>query len=135
MRLILEDAEQSLTEQELDEFQQRFDARLPAGFRRFYLRHNGGDLSEDNGGNDVLLRGFTPIKYGVAPIERVYRDLIDSVPSLQGMLPFAYDEGGNSFLLSLREDDHGSIYLYLMVEAELAWVCDSFDEFIADLTG
>lgn len=135
MQLILEDSGQALNVQELDEFQQRFDAQLPAGFRQFYLRHNGGNLSEDNGDNDFLLGGFTSIKYGVAPIEIVYRDLIDSVPSLQGMLPFAYDSGGNSFLLSLRKDDNGKIYLYLMDEGELALVCDSFDDFIAELIG
>ncbi|MDL5368108.1 SMI1/KNR4 family protein [Xanthomonas sp. NCPPB 2654] len=135
MQLILEDSGQALTMQELDEFQQQFDAQLPAGFRQFYLQHNGGDLSDDHGDNDLLLGGFTPIKYGMAPIETVYRDLTDSVPFLQGMIPFAYDRFGHSFLLSLNKDDYGTIYLYLMDEEELALVSDCFDDFMAELTG
>jgi cell wall assembly regulator SMI1 len=135
MQLILEESGQALSVQELDEFQERFDAQLPAAFRQFYLQHNGGDLSEDNGHNDLLLGGFTPIKYGIAPIETVYRDLTDSLPSLQGMIPFVYDDGGHSFLLSLKKDDYGKIYLYLMDEEELALVCECFDDFTAELTG
>lgn len=135
MKLILEDSEQALSVQELIEFQDGFGAQLPVAFRQFYLEHNGGDLSDSNGDNDFLLGGFTPIKYGVAPVEVVYRDLVDSLPSLEGLIPFAYDYGGNSYLLSLRNDDYGKIYLYLMDEDELAFVCTSFEEFMAELAG
>jgi len=135
MKLILEDSEQALSVQELIEFQDGFGAQLPVAFRQFYLEHNGGDLSDSNGDNDFLLGGFTPIKYGVAPVEVVYRDLVDSLPSLEGLIPFAHDYGGNSYLLSLRNDDYGKIYLYLMDEDELAFVCASFEEFMAELAG
>ncbi|MBN6151536.1 SMI1/KNR4 family protein [Xanthomonas sp. AmX2] len=135
MKLILEDSGQALSVQELIEFQDGFGAQLPEAFRQFYLAHNGGDLSDSNGDNDFLLGGFTPIKYGVAPVEVVYRNLVDSLPSLEGLVPFAYDCVGNSYLLSLRNDDYGKIYLYLMDEDELAFVCESFEEFMAELTG
>lgn len=135
MNLILEDSGQALSVQELIEFQNGFGVQLPLAFRQFYLAHNGGDLSDGNADNDFLLGGFTPIKYGAAPIEVVYRDLVDSLPSLEGLIPFAYDFGGNSYLLSLRNDDYGSIYLYLMDEEDLAFVCESFEEFMAELTG
>jgi len=134
MRLTLEESEQALSVQELNEFQEKFNVQLPTAFREFYLKHNGGDLSESCSENEFLLGGFTPIKYGNAPIEVVYRDLVDDIPSLKGMIPFAYDQGGNSFLLSLKEDDFENIYLYLMDEEDLAFVCESFEEFLAELT-
>ncbi|WP_434563250.1 SMI1/KNR4 family protein [Pseudomonas sp. D2-30] len=135
MRLTLEESEHALSVQELNEFQEKFNVELPTAFRQFYLKHNGGDLAESNSENDFLLGGFTPIKYGQAPIETVYRDLTDDVPSLKQMIPFAYDHGGNSFLLSVKEADFGNIYLYLMDEEDLAFVCESFEEFLAELTG
>jgi hypothetical protein len=134
MRLILEESAQALSVQELNEFQETFNVALPTVFRDFYLEHNGGDLSEGNSDNEFLLGGFTPIKYGEAPIEVVYRDLIDDVPSLKGMIPFAYDQGGNAFLLSLKDDDFENIYLYLMDEEDLVFVCESFEELLAELT-
>ncbi|MBT2342158.1 MULTISPECIES: SMI1/KNR4 family protein [Pseudomonas] len=134
MRLILEDSEHTISVQELNEFQEKFNVELPTAFRNFYLRHNGGNLSESSSENEFLLGGFTPIKYGEAPIETVYRDLTDDVPSLKGMIPFAYDQGGNSFLLSVKTDDFGNVYLYLMDEEDLAFVCESFEEFLTELT-
>lgn len=50
------------------------------------------------------------------------------------MIPFAYDRVDNSFLLSVKEDNFGYIYLYLMDEEELALVCESFEEFMTELT-
>jgi len=135
MRLILEESEHALSVQELDEFEKIFSAALPAGFKEFYLRSNGGNLPENKRDNEFLLGGFTPIKYGEAPIEVVYSDLIDDIPSLKGMIPFAYDQGGNSFVLSVKGDDCGSIHIFLMDEKELAFVCGSFEEFIAELEG
>lgn len=50
------------------------------------------------------------------------------------MLPFAYDEGGNFFLLSLKEgNSFGEVFIFLMDEKELVTVADSFDEFIEEL--
>lgn len=135
MRLILEESEHALSVQELGEFEERFRTTLPTEFKEFYLRSNGGNLSENKRDNEFLLSGFTPIKYGEIPIEIVYSDLIDNIPSLKEMIPFAYDQGGNSFVLSVQDDDYGSIHLYLMDEKELAFVCGSFEEFIAELAG
>jgi cell wall assembly regulator SMI1 len=134
MRLKLEDSKQALSVQELNEFQEIFHVQLPTAFRQFYLKHNGGDLSDSNDDNDFFLGGFTPIKYGDAPVETIYRDLTDDIPSLKQMIPFAYDRVGNSFLLSVKENDFGYIYIYLMDEEELAFVCESIEEFMSELT-
>ncbi|KDN10139.1 hypothetical protein GAPWKB30_1247 [Gilliamella apicola] len=49
------------------------------------------------------------------------------------MIPFAYDEGGNCFLLSLKNENYGEIYIWLMDEKELVLVSESFDSFINKL--
>ncbi|EDA2188095.1 SMI1/KNR4 family protein, partial [Salmonella enterica subsp. enterica serovar Montevideo] len=71
---------------------------------------------------------------GDLPIENIYSDLIDVFSNLKKMVPFAYDEGGNCFLLSLRDKDYGKVYIWLMDEKELAFVSESFDEFINELS-
>ncbi|MFW0767459.1 SMI1/KNR4 family protein [Trabulsiella odontotermitis] len=50
------------------------------------------------------------------------------------MIPFADNERGNCFLLSLRDIDYGRIYIWLMDEKELGFVSQSFDEFINALS-
>lgn len=57
MRLTLEESERALSVQELNEFQEKFNVELPTAFRQFYLKHNGGDLSESSSENDFLLGG------------------------------------------------------------------------------
>ncbi|ALI01336.1 SMI1/KNR4 family protein [Pseudomonas sp. FW306-02-F02-AA] len=134
MRLTLEESEHALSVQDLNEFEKKFSVPLPTAFKEFYLRNNGGYLPESKSDNEFLLGGFTPIKHGEVSIEVVHHDLTDDISSLKKMIPFAYDQGGNSFLLSVKDDDYGNIYLFLMDEKELAFVCSSFEEFIAELT-
>lgn len=81
-----------------------------------------------------MLGGFNPLKYGDLPIERLFGDLTESFGELRNMVPFAYDEGGNSFLLSIKQDDSlGKIFVFLMDEKELEFIADSFSEFIGEL--
>lgn len=54
MRLKLEDSKQALSVQELNEFQEIFHVQLPTAFRQFYLKHNGGNLSDSNDDNDFF---------------------------------------------------------------------------------
>nr|WP_244947279.1 SMI1/KNR4 family protein [Cronobacter turicensis] len=48
-------------------------------------------------------------------------------------MPFAYDNGGNSFFLSLKESDYGRVYLYAQDGDALFEIADSFDDFIRAL--
>ncbi|MDK2355467.1 SMI1/KNR4 family protein [Enterobacter hormaechei] len=50
------------------------------------------------------------------------------------MVPFAYDDGGNSFLLSLKSDDSlGKVFVFLMDDKEVELVSGSFSEFLEEL--
>ncbi|EJX0404038.1 SMI1/KNR4 family protein [Salmonella enterica] len=133
MWLTIEEAEKKLTQDEFVEFEKHFSKKLPDGFKNFYLENNGGYLPETVHPSPLLFSGFISIKYGKVPIEKIYQDLIDDFPELNDMVPFADDEGGNCFLLSLRDKDYGRIYIWLMDEKELVFVSETFDNFIKEL--
>lgn len=133
MQLILEESEKQLSFKELEEFSNYFDKEIPFSFINFYIKFNGGYLPESDEHNFFLLGGFNPIKYGDLTIEDIYANLKDEFSNLKDMIPFAYDEGGNCFLLSLKDKNYGEIYIWLMDEKELVLVSKSFDSFINKL--
>lgn len=132
MKLILEESEQKLTIKEISTFEKLFNYLLPNSFKEFYLLNNGGYFPEKNH-NPFILGGFNSIKYGNLTIEQLYKDLIDDFNNLNQMIPFAYDHGGNLFLLSLKKEDFNSVYIWLMDEEKLVYVSKSFDLFISNL--
>ncbi|WP_265094011.1 SMI1/KNR4 family protein [Cronobacter malonaticus] len=52
---------------------------------------------------------------------------------MKDFVPFADDQGGNCFLISMRKKDYGKVYIWLMDEKELAFVIDSFDALINEI--
>lgn len=133
MSIILEESQKKLSPEELAAFEQQYNVSLPEDFVQFYLNYNGGYLPESDEDNPYLLGGFLPIKYGRVPIEEHYKDLTESFPELKGLIPFAYDDGGNLFLLSSKESDFGKVYIWLMDETELDFVSNSFSSFLNEL--
>ncbi|MFQ0994132.1 SMI1/KNR4 family protein [Gilliamella sp. BG2] len=133
MQLIIEESEKQLSFEEIEEFSNYFDKEIPLSFIDFYIKFNGGYPPENGEHNFFLLGGFNPIKYGDLTIEDIYTNLIDDFSNLKDMIPFAYDEGGNCFLLSLKNENYGETYIWLMDEKELVLVSESFDSFINKL--
>lgn len=132
--MYLSDSERNLTSDDIKKFNELFNKKIPNSFQDFYLKNNGGYPLNNEDGNVFILGGFNPITYGELPIERLYQDLTESFGELRDMLPFAYDEGGNSFLLSVKEDDSfGKIFVFLMDEKEIEFITDSFTEFLEEL--
>ncbi|WP_129544207.1 SMI1/KNR4 family protein [Serratia sp. 1D1416] len=133
--MYLSDSEKTLSVEEMDSFNALFNNDLPDSFKDFFLKNNGGYPIDNEEGNIFMLGGFNPIKYGDLPIEVIYQDLTESFAELKDMVPFAYDEGGNSFLLSLKKEDDsfGRVFVFLMDEKELEEVADSFSDFIGEL--
>lgn len=132
--MYLSDSEKNLTSDDMKEFNEFFNNKVPESFQDFYLKNNGGYPLNYEDGNIFMLGGFTPVKYGKRPIEKVYQDLIDAFDQLRDMLPFAYDYGGNAFLLSLKADNSfGKIFVFLMDEKEIEFIADSFTEFLEEL--
>ncbi|ANF96466.1 SMI1/KNR4 family protein [Paenibacillus bovis] len=134
MRPVLECCEQPLTEKDFQELEKQMGRPFPPAFKQYYLHYNGGYLPEDREGNAVIVGGFNSIRYGKLPAEKLYADLLENFEQLEGLFPFAYDQGGNSFLISLRsEPDYNNIYVWLMDLKELRFITDSFEDFLVFL--
>ena len=106
---------------------------VPPNFRQLYLESNGGYVDDSQGGNTLLLAGFVPIKYGRIPMELAYKELVEDYPQMKGRVPFAFDEGGNYFLLTLSGGGQGEVGLWIMDGEEYHVVADNFSEFLCRL--
>jgi len=132
--MYLSDSEKNLTLDDMKKFNEFYNNKLPESFQDFYLKNNGGFPLNYEDGNIFTLGGFTPVKYGKRPIEKVYQDLVEAFDQLRDMLPFAYDYGGNDFLLSLKANNSfGKIFVFLMDKKEIEFISDSFTEFLEEL--
>nr|WP_161872490.1 SMI1/KNR4 family protein [Pseudomonas sp. SG-MS2] len=52
---------------------------------------------------------------------------------MKGRVPFAFDEGGNYFLLTLSGEEQGEVGLWIMDTEEYHVVADAFPEFLSRL--
>ncbi|ELY5938609.1 SMI1/KNR4 family protein [Cronobacter malonaticus] len=140
----LVDPERKISNIEWTEFAKSFPVALPESFKAHYLRINGGYLAEEDVEADrwgMPVGGFNPIKYGALPIETLINDIFSISPAEseygpwheKEFIPFAYDNGGNPFFLSLKATDYGHIYLYAQDGDALFEVAESFDDFIKAL--
>ncbi|EMM5118694.1 hypothetical protein AFL46_03390 [Providencia stuartii] len=134
--------EKSLSNDELNQFELLFIAKLPEAFKRHYLTINGGFIGEDSNINSYF-GGFNPIKYGKLPIEKLIEDIGDldvilnnkSVHYEQGsFIPFGYDNGGNTLLLSLKKDSYGEVYFH-SYDGLFQKECSNFESFLNDVFG
>ena len=131
-----EQYEQKLTAEELAAFEQQYNIALPKAFKEHYLKYNGGYPPYENvKGKDHLftINGFYPIKYGALSVEKIISDYEKSGVVFDGKIPFAYDNGGNIYLVSVAQDTCGYIYI---VEAEcvenkaFVLVSETFTDFL-----
>jgi hypothetical protein len=134
--------EKKISIDEMAEFEGKFKSRLPKEFKERYLKNNGGFLSEEDAENEVWslpLGGFNPIKYGHLTIEGLMND-IDSINIEDGliwnygeMVPFAYDNGGNTVFLSLKNPTEGCVFVHVMDGNNLYKISETFSEFLEKL--
>lgn len=127
-----EQTEKQLTESDLKNFEESFKINLPDEFKNHYLTYNGGYPPYEyvKGVKNIFtINGFNPIKYGSLPIEQIIADYKKSEITFEKKIPFAYDNGGNVYLIS----EDGSVHI---IEAEFIedknyiLVSESFKDFI-----
>lgn len=70
---------------------------LPAPLRAFWARHNGG-WPEDDEPHPLGVHGYVPLGDGPTCAVALHGDLVEANPDFAGLIPFAYDAGGNTFL-------------------------------------
>ena len=106
MNIKFEDAEQSLTQDEISTFEDNYKIKLPENYKTLILKYNGG-LVEGVDYIDTLLS----IKYGPVTVNdtiEIHQILEDNIP--KGYFPFADDWGGNPITLCLIEgSDYGKV--------------------------
>ena len=103
--MIFEQTEQQLTKAEITAFEQQYEIELPETFKQHYLQYNGG---------------YPPYEYlkgadHIFTIEKLISDYQKSGINLTKAIPFAYDNGGNVYLLSVEKSTCGQVFI---MEAE-----------------
>lgn len=123
--------QQQLALEDLSYFSESTGLRLSDEFVDFYLQNNGGypDVEPDEA-NPLPLNSFLSIRYGNGTIDAAYQSLVRGNPALEGLVPFAYDDCGNVFLLSGKLDLPGEVLLWLPGEGALETIFSSFAEFL-----
>lgn len=131
-----EQTEQQLTTAELAAFEQQFNIKLPMAFKEHYLKHNGGYPPYEyvkGIANVLTINGFYPIKYGRLPVEKIIADYGKNGIVFDGKIPFAYDNGGNMYLISLEADTYGHIFIIeteFLEDKNYTLVSKSFTDFL-----
>jgi len=141
MTLTIEDQGNPLTEEDLANLERQLDMTLPAQYRQFLLRSNGGSPSPDIVDIEGLEGGMASIQsfFGIGgPLEcddlsgnkEVFSDRIPP-----RMLPVACDCSGNIYCLSVSGDDCGRVIYVDRQSPELTHyvVAADFDGFLAKI--
>lgn len=136
--MVFEQTEKELTEAEILNFENLINTKLPNDFISHYLLYNGGypPFEKVEGvKHQFTINGFMPIKYGSLPIEKVIEDYKKSGIFFENKIPFAYDNGGNIYLMASEQTDYGKVYIaeveFLNDENHEHLVSNSFSEFLA----
>ncbi len=131
---------EKVSESYIRNFERKEKFQFPGQFADFYMLHNGGIPKEYiyNDGNRILtVNHFLPFQHGVyedMAIEEVYHTLLEEEVIPIGYVPFAMEESGDYFVISIKEDEHGCICLWSHETAGMKKVNDSFESFIECLT-
>lgn len=122
MGLKLTDKGPRLDEKRVAAFETRRGVRLPAEYRRFLLRTNGGTpdpevefaFTEDGRLSGSVLDQFYILKANADDpnLDEAIETFVDAGRMPPHLLPFAYDQFGNQLCLSLGESDYGAIYFW-----------------------
>ncbi|UFH51371.1 SMI1/KNR4 family protein [Pseudomonas sp. KNUC1026] len=130
--LVLKESEAEISLGDFQEIEKIVKGNLPSIFKRLYIKNNGGFPEVTRLEVDDFIysiNGFHSVRYGRLPIDKLILDFYQAWPELKGFVPFAYDDGGNEFMLCLNEDGYENVFLWLADERRLEKVCCSFEAF------
>ena len=128
------DANEPITREDLLQFEENLGKKLPEAMLNFYLQYNGGHSCVSGVHDDKHLFPFNAF-YSLEEMEKVLNWFDDEVVpagfQAKDLLHFAYDPGSGNYALSLREEDYGKVYYYVLEErAEIFGQWFSFEEFL-----
>lgn len=126
-----------VSDKEIMDLENIIGVALPDGMKYIYKKYNGGQpqpsfVHDDN--NIYPINYF----YSISEIIEAYNDFgEESLPEgfrKHELLPFAYDPGSGIYSISLKKQDLGKVYFYVLHEkAEVFGVWDSFNTFIKSI--
>ena len=132
--LVLTDTDPAISSEDFLQFEEILGKKLPKSMMDFYLKHNGGQPQVMGVHDEHHLFPFNSFD----SLEEMRKSLTwyddEAVPAgfrATDLLHFAYDPGSGNYALSLREEDYGKVYFYVLEEiAELYGQWPSFEFFL-----
>ena len=111
------DADSPISKDDLLQFEEILGKKLPKTMLDFYLKHNGGQPQVSGVHDEHHLFPFNSFN----SLEEMSKSLTcyddEAVPAgfrATDLLHFAYDPGSGNYALSLREEDYGMVYFYVL---------------------
>lgn len=128
------DEDSPISKENLLQFEEILGKKLPKTMLEFYLKHNGGQPQVRGVHDEHHLFPFNSFN----SLEEMCQSLTwfddEAVPAgfrATDLLHFAYDPGSGNYVLSLREEDYGMVYFYVLEEkAEIYGQWPSFEDFL-----
>ena len=128
------DEDSPISKEDLLQFEEILGKKLPEGMKNFYLKHNGGQPQVRGVHDDRHIFPFNSFD----SLDEMRKSLnwFDDEVLPEGfkatdLLHFAYDPGSGNYALSLRAEDYGKVYFYVLEEkAELYDQWLFFEEFL-----
>ena len=132
--LVLTDTDPAISSEDFLQFEEILGKKLPKSMMDFYLKHNGGQPQVMGVHDEHHLFPFNSFN----SLEEMSKSLTwyddEAVPAgfrATDLLHFAYDPGSGNYALSLREEDYGMVYFYILEEtAEVYGQWPSFEVFL-----
>ena len=132
--LVLTDTDPAISSEDFLQFEEILGKKLPEAMMDFYLKHNGGQPQVRGVHDEHHLFPFNSFD----SLEEMRKSLTwyddEAVPAgfrATDLLHFAYDPGSGNYALSLREEDYGMVYFYILEEtAEVYGQWPSFEVFL-----
>ena len=128
------DANEPITREDLLQFEEILGKKLPEAMKDYYLKYNGGQPQVRGVHDDHHLFPFNSFD----SLDEMKKSLKwfddEAIPEgfkATDLLHFAYDPGSGNYVLSLREEDYGKVYFYILEEkAELYGQWPSFEDLL-----
>lgn len=132
--LVLTDTDPTISSEDFLQFEEILGKKLPEAMKDFYLKYNGGQPQVWGVHDNRHLFPFNSFD----SLEEMKKSLTwfddEVVPAgfkATDLLHFAYDPGSGNYALSLRAEDYGKVYFYVLEEtAEIYGQWTSFEEFL-----
>ena len=128
------DSDSPISKEGLLQFEEILGKKLPEAMKNFYLKNNGGQPQVMGVHDDCHLFPFNSFN-SLGEMRKSLSWFDDeAVPAgfrAIDLLHFAYDPGSGNYALSLRSEDYGKVYFYVLEEtAELYGQWPSFEDFL-----